>query len=113
MHLKKIEDEIKELSSGCADIKNNVRDSMEFKHVLQNGRLFFNDHNQDNVQKAVTSDASEYSAGHLHFIAGVVSRDRLASFERMLWRICRGNIYFKSFDIETPLENLDNVSIVM
>lgn len=37
------------------------------------------------------------------FIAGVINRERVAGFERLLWRACRGNVYFKQAEIDVPL----------
>ena len=39
------------------------------------------------------------------FVAGVIDRERVPSFERLLWRACRGNVFFKQAEIETPLED--------
>lgn len=43
--------------------------------------------------------------GHLGFIAGVVATHRVASFEKMLWRISHGNIFFKQAQIDEPLRD--------
>nr|BAB71014.1 unnamed protein product [Homo sapiens] len=43
--------------------------------------------------------------GKLGFIAGVINRERMASFERLLWRICRGNVYLKFSEMDAPLED--------
>ncbi len=39
------------------------------------------------------------------FVAGVILRERLPAFERMLWRVCRGNVFLRQAEIETPLED--------
>uniref|UniRef100_A0A1I8IUC7 V-type proton ATPase subunit a n=1 Tax=Macrostomum lignano TaxID=282301 RepID=A0A1I8IUC7_9PLAT len=39
------------------------------------------------------------------FLAGVLLRERLPAFERMLWRVCRGNVFLKQADIDVPLED--------
>ena len=41
----------------------------------------------------------------LRFLAGVILRERLPAFELMLWRACRGNVFLRRADIETPLED--------
>lgn len=38
------------------------------------------------------------------FIAGVVLRDKIAPFERMLWRVCRGNVFMRQVEIEEAFE---------
>ena len=39
------------------------------------------------------------------FVTGVIARERVPSFERLLWRACRGNVFLKQAEIETPLED--------
>nr|XP_061808041.1 V-type proton ATPase 116 kDa subunit a 1-like isoform X16 [Nerophis lumbriciformis] len=41
----------------------------------------------------------------LGFVAGVISRERIPTFERMLWRVCRGNVFLRKAEIEDPLED--------
>lgn len=42
---------------------------------------------------------------HYRFVAGVILRERIPSFERLLWRACRGNVFFKYAEIETQLHD--------
>lgn len=44
----------------------------------------------------------------LGFVAGVILRERLPAFERMLWRACRGNVFLRQAMIESPLEDPSN-----
>lgn len=44
------------------------------------------------------------------FVAGVILRERLPAFERMLWRACRGNVFLRQAMIEAPLEDPSTVS---
>lgn len=44
------------------------------------------------------------------FVAGVISRERIPTFERMLWRVCRGNVFLRKAEIEDPLEDPTTVS---
>jgi len=43
-------------------------------------------------------------------VAGVILRERIPAFERMLWRACRGNVFLKQAEIDSPLE--DPVTVV-
>lgn len=46
-------------------------------------------------------------------MAGVILRERLPAFERMLWRACRGNVFLRQAMIEQPLEDPSNVCITL
>lgn len=46
------------------------------------------------------------------FVAGVIGRERIPTFERMLWRVCRGNVFLRQADIEDPLEDPTSVSLI-
>ncbi|XP_051994848.1 V-type proton ATPase 116 kDa subunit a 1-like isoform X3 [Xyrauchen texanus] len=53
-------------------------------------------------------DPNEIGRGaplRLGFVAGVIGREKIPSFERMLWRVCRGNVFLRQADIEDPLED--------
>lgn len=39
------------------------------------------------------------------FVSGVILRERMSSFERMLWRVCRGNVFLKQAEIPQLIED--------
>jgi hypothetical protein len=39
------------------------------------------------------------------FVAGVVPREKVPGFERMLWRISRGNVFLRQAEIDQRLED--------
>jgi V-type H+-transporting ATPase subunit a len=41
--------------------------------------------------------------GKLRFITGLVAKSKAASFERILFRATRGNLFFKKAEIEGPV----------
>jgi hypothetical protein len=41
----------------------------------------------------------------LGFISGVIPRDRLSTFERVLWRATRGNLFMRQVEIEEPVRD--------
>ena len=45
-------------------------------------------------------------------MAGVILRERVASFERMLWRACRGNVFLRQAQIDEPLEDPSTVLLL-
>ena len=45
-------------------------------------------------------------------MAGVILRERIPAFERMLWRACRGNVFLKQAEIDTALEDPVTVSLL-
>lgn len=56
---------------------------------------------------------------NIGFVAGVISRDRISAFERILWRTLRGNLYMNQSEIDEPItdpttnENVDkNVFVI-
>ncbi|KAI9788345.1 MAG: H(+)-transporting V0 sector ATPase subunit a [Peltula sp. TS41687] len=44
-----------------------------------------------------------FSVMNIGFVAGVISRERIAAFERILWRTLRGNLYMNQAEIPEPL----------
>lgn len=50
------------------------------------------------------SQAPTDAHGHfdLEFVAGTIPRERMSIFERILWRVLRGNLYMNYVDIQEP-----------
>lgn len=40
----------------------------------------------------------------------MIAQERLAAFERVLWRACRGNVFMRQAPIDDPLEDPTTVS---
>ncbi|KOB71505.1 V-type proton ATPase subunit a [Operophtera brumata] len=61
----------------------------------------------ESMTRALISDDPSRHMGHvqLGFVAGVILRERIPAFERMLWRACRGNVFLRQSEIDTPLED--------
>ncbi|CAG9828962.1 unnamed protein product [Diabrotica balteata] len=111
-HLEKTEGDIKELSESAVNLKSNYLELTELKHVLEKTQAFFNEQDEanglsDSVHKSLipAEDHNASIRGRLGFVAGVINRERVPAFERMLWRISRGNVFLRQAEIETPMED--------
>ena len=59
---------------------------------------------QDVEQHNAAADVERsFSGMNIGFVAGVIPRDRVAAFERILWRTLRGNLYMNQSEIPEPL----------
>ncbi|TDG49055.1 hypothetical protein AWZ03_004540 [Drosophila navojoa] len=105
--LEKTETEIIELSTNNVRLQTNFLELSEMIQVLECTDSFFSDqesHNFD-VNKRGTHRDPEQCDGRLGFVAGVIRRERMYGFERMLWRISRGNVLVRSCDMEEPVKD--------
>ncbi|RMZ80355.1 hypothetical protein DV738_g2878, partial [Chaetothyriales sp. CBS 135597] len=48
---------------------------------------------------------SSFGTMNIGFVSGVIPRERLAAFERILWRTLRGNLYMNQSEIPDPIVN--------
>ncbi|CAD7084738.1 unnamed protein product [Hermetia illucens] len=114
-HLEKTENEILELSQNEVNLKSNYLELTELRRVLENTQSFFSDQevlNVDSMRNVVmhedtpgATQAAGQSRGRLGFVAGVIQRERVFAFERMLWRISRGNVFLRRAELDEPLKD--------
>ncbi|EDW28694.1 GL19314 [Drosophila persimilis] len=104
--LEKTENELREMAANGASLKANFTHMQELKCVLENTEGFFSDQeilNLDSNRQVDPNDPAQLAGGQrgqLAFVAGVIKLERFFSFERMLWRLSRGNIFLRRCDIE-------------
>ncbi|XP_036344559.1 LOW QUALITY PROTEIN: V-type proton ATPase 116 kDa subunit a1-like [Rhagoletis pomonella] len=104
--LEKAEYEIREMSENDINLKSNLLELTELCKVIEKTQDFFTEQTVLNMEEHANSGTfTGERRGCLGFIAGVINRQRLFAFERMLWRISRGNILVKHADIEEPLHD--------
>ncbi|XP_060550505.1 V-type proton ATPase 116 kDa subunit a 4 [Pantherophis guttatus] len=111
--LEKLEGELEEANQNLQALKQNFLELTELKHLLKKTQDFFETEtnlpddffNEDTSGLLELRSTPAAVAAKLGFIAGVIKRERLVTFERLLWRACRGNIYLKFSEMDTPLED--------
>ncbi|TGZ71149.1 hypothetical protein CRM22_002803 [Opisthorchis felineus] len=107
---EKLENELKEVNSSVEELTKAHLKLCELKQILRKTQSFFEEalHDPALAEENVGLLGGEGipAAGlRLGSLAGVIPRDRLPAFERMLWRACRGNVFLKQAEIDEPLED--------
>ncbi|KAG9121404.1 H(+)-transporting V0 sector ATPase subunit a [Ceratobasidium sp. 392] len=112
------ESRLQQMNESYLTLSARHRELVEARHVLRETGVFFD--RAGNTQPDVRSsfddgtqpllqddaEANVSAAGpvqfDLEFVAGTIDRARLPTFERILWRVLRGNLYMNHIDIEEP-----------
>uniref|UniRef100_A0A665SW10 V-type proton ATPase subunit a n=1 Tax=Echeneis naucrates TaxID=173247 RepID=A0A665SW10_ECHNA len=94
---EKLENELKEINTNQEALKKNFLELTELKHILRRTQQFFD-------EVSFMAHVQPENQSHI-FVAGVIGRERIPTFERMLWRVCRGNVFLRQAEIEDPLED--------
>ncbi|CAF0821282.1 unnamed protein product [Rotaria sordida] len=112
---EKLDHELKEINTNADALLRNFNELTELKHNLQMTQGFFDEAQAHPVgvledmageREIELGGQTTATAGmKLGFITGVIPRERMVTFERMLWRVCRGNVFVKQADIPDLIED--------
>uniref|UniRef100_A0A8C6SPQ6 V-type proton ATPase subunit a n=1 Tax=Neogobius melanostomus TaxID=47308 RepID=A0A8C6SPQ6_9GOBI len=102
---EKLENEMKEINTNQEALKKNFLELTELKHILRRTQQFLMNLLEDPNSTLLEPMEVNRAPLRLGFVAGVIGRERIPTFERMLWRVCRGNVFLRQADIEDPLED--------
>ncbi|KAH9282027.1 V-type proton ATPase subunit [Echinococcus granulosus] len=113
---EKLENETKEVNASIGNLRQTYFELQEMKHLLRKTQIFFDEAYQtptfatDENLGLLGEEGGQttYSGAEMHLgsVAGVILRENLPAFERMLWRACSGNVFLKQAEIELPIEDL-------
>ncbi|PHH78073.1 hypothetical protein CDD80_7423 [Ophiocordyceps camponoti-rufipedis] len=122
-----LEQRISALNDSYETLKKREGDLTEWRWVLREAGSFFDRAHgsveeirasTDNDDAPLLSDVEQhntapeversFSGMNIGFVAGVIARERVAAFERILWRTLRGNLYMNQSEIPEQLIDPSN-----
>lgn len=102
-----LEDRVSELSTASEELTKKQMDLKQYQTVLSTTDKYFETAvSRDLIElntDSSTSDAFDPSVANNNFITGVIAREKIPILEKILWRVLRGNLLFKSTEIENKL----------
>ncbi|XP_040857588.1 V-type proton ATPase 116 kDa subunit a1 isoform X8 [Ochotona curzoniae] len=108
--LRFVEKEIRKANIPIMDTGENPevpfpRDMIDLEAELHHQQMADPDLLEESSSLLEPSEMGRGTPLRLGFVAGVINRERIPTFERMLWRVCRGNVFLRQAEIESPLED--------
>ncbi|KAG2075840.1 V0/A0 complex, 116-kDa subunit of ATPase [Suillus decipiens] len=106
-----------QMNDSYKTLSERTRELVEARHVLRETAVFFEKAETQQTDIRTSFDDSsapllqhddreqQYSSTvqfDLEFVAGTIDRTRISTFERVLWRVLRGNLYMNHTDIIEP-----------
>lgn len=117
-----LEQRVSSLNESYETLKKREVELTEWRWVLREAGGFFDraHGNVEEIRASIDNDDApllqdvehnnsaadverSFSGMNIGFVAGVIARDRVAAFERILWRTLRGNLYMNQAEIPEPL----------
>ncbi|KAM6422950.1 V-type proton ATPase 116 kDa subunit a 2 [Liasis olivaceus] len=120
--LQKLEVELREVTKNKEKLRKNLLELIEYTQMLQVTQSFVQratelesciQTNYEEFPSFENDPLVEYNCLHrlgakLGFISGLVHRAKIEAFEKMLWRVCKGNTIVSYSELEECLEDPDS-----
>ncbi|THH16939.1 hypothetical protein EW146_g3778 [Bondarzewia mesenterica] len=116
--LSEHESRLVQMNDSYEVLSGRLRELVEARHVLRETAVFFDkaENHQSDIRTSFDDSSApllqhddrenQFSTSNvqfdLEFVAGTIDRARLPTFERVLWRVLRGNLYMNHTDIAEP-----------
>ena len=113
-NLKNYESRISQMNNSHETLLQRFLQLTELRHVLNASSVFFEQaESRSNFLQQDTSDTAplvdnaaeegHVTDGHLGYVTGVIPTSKVVTFERVLWRILRGNLFMNFSQITEPI----------
>jgi len=117
-----LEKELLQMNSNQETLDRNLNELVELQCVLEKDAWFFDENDiqraeqdetklggrermVDDERSPLVGEAKYPKSVNLGFVTGVVLREKLSSFERVLWRATRGNMFMKQVQIDHSIKD--------
>jgi V-type H+-transporting ATPase subunit a len=105
--IEEVYDEVREVVQNAEVLKQDYLPLKELKLILTKPSIFYE--YEGGVSMIRVSDESISSQTptdplKFWFVVGVILRERIPAFERMLWRASRGNVFLQHEDLKHPCD---------
>ncbi|TRY71734.1 hypothetical protein TCAL_03410, partial [Tigriopus californicus] len=112
--LSHLEKDLSDVTTNYVALKKNQQDLLEMKNLLSKADAFLSEsslqiadsagdeetRNTDDAQLIDVRTDEGFSSMKFNITAGVIERSKMNSFERILWRVSKGNVFVRFSDIE-------------
>ncbi|EYC02843.1 hypothetical protein Y032_0097g2969 [Ancylostoma ceylanicum] len=115
-NFEKLEEELLSINSSSKQLIKNHVQLLEMKAVLEKVHLLLDESTRRDaamsISEAARGEAGPFTIGiandydkekrednELKFVTGVINRKKVISFERFIWRFCRGKVFVRTADI--------------
>lgn len=127
VRLREHEERLSQMNDSYDQLQRRLLELEEARHVLRETAVFFEqaEGRHEATRSSLEDDAnapllddvegrgfgghreetSGFGTVDLEFVAGTIDRARMATFERILWRVLRGNLYMNYAEIQEPFHD--------
>lgn len=104
-----MEERLIQMEEAAEQLELQKADLEQYRFVLQSGEEFFTKGLKDGTTAAsITENDDEMNISStlpssVNYITGVISREKVGILEQILWRVLRGNLYFKHAELSEPV----------
>ncbi|RKP20088.1 hypothetical protein ROZALSC1DRAFT_13150, partial [Rozella allomycis CSF55] len=121
---------LEEMNRSQENLEKRHLEMTELKHVLRDTANFFTEvtarqedrmmgvHSDDHERPLLHQDIEEgkperlTKSSGLGFVAGVIDRKKMITFERVLWRALRGNLYLNYSEIDEVMKDPNTGDVI-